>query len=741
MRSLWLCLVLVWSMPALAAVTATMTPNTLDTGYAAVGQPTPGATGTLSASGNIKVDFVIGSCSGGNVGTFSFSPGQPYNLNGSTIAVTATYTPTAPGRRTCTVNIVDDGMMMNVVGSFTVIGSTPPQLSVNPASGNFAAVRFNDASPIHTSAVTFTVTNTGSAQLSISNASIGGANAGDFAITTGLGTTTLNPGFQTQLTVTFNPSAAGARNATLSFASNDPGSPTNVALTGQGQNATISVTGTLDFTTVLVGSSSPLNAVVTNNGGAPKGNLYLGNSTITGGVNTSWFTFSQCGTQTCNLNTFVASTANVGIVCTVPPGTPDLTTASATVTFGSDSDTGGGNTTTVSCKAGQSNVAAAPSTVQFNGNLVNTTSAPISVTVGNTGSVAYGPFWFDTAGNPAFSVTCTSGCGGATCTSADRCSIGPGSVITPTQMTFSVTFHPTQEIAYSQGLALRLSAGAPVSLTLAGRGIDKHIQTVDAVLAADTYKNPMDKATIVAVPVMNTGEYQLHITSMTVSGDPVWSIAEPSPDVFVDGLSSRDVMIRFSPVVAGKAPTGQLTLMCDDTLNPVKIIRLDGNGKDRNVTMDPGSVPLFQTGAGVPIKLSTFADEAHPLLTITNVDPDSEAIGGFTIRAFGVDNGMMSAFSVKNLDGSDVKDVPLAFGDSKQFDVIFAPDKVGQYDSVINLYLDKDPDPQRSKPVDGTALYVSAHGSSLFGCSAGGGGSGALVALALCFSRRRRRRT
>ena len=736
--SLWLCLVL-WSAPAFAAVSVTMTPSTLDTGYASIGQATPGATGTLSSGGaNIKVDFVVASCSGGNIGSFSFSGVQPYNLNGGAIPITATYTASALGRRVCTVNIVDDAAMGTVVGTFTVIGSTPPQLSVNPASGAFTAVRFNDAAPVHTSAATFTVTNSGSARLDVTGVSIGGANAGDFAITSGPGSVSLNPGFQAQWVVTFNPSAAGTRNATLSFTSNDPASPTTVALSGQGQNATIAVTGALDFMTVLVGSSSPLNAVVTNNGGPPKGPLYVGTSTITGGTNNTWFTFSQCGAQTCNLNTFVASTANIGIVCSVPPGTPDTTTATATVTFGSDSDTGGGNTTTVSCRAGQSNVAAAPSTVQFNGVLVNTTSPPISVTVGNTGSLAYGPFYFDTAGNPAFTVTCTAGCGAATCTPGNQCSIAGGSPGTPTQMTFSVTFHPTLENAYSQGLALRLGAGAPVSLTLAGRGIDKHIQTVDSVLAADTYKNPMDKATIVAVPVMNVGEYQLHITNMTVSGGPVWSLAEPSPDAVVAGVGARDVMVRFSPVVAGKAPTGQLTITCDDTANPTKIIRLDGNGKDRNVTMDPGSVPLFQTGAGVPLKLSSFADETHPLITIANVDEESDAIGGFTIRMIEVDQGE-SAFTVRNLDGSDVKDVPLAYGDSKQFDVIFAPDKVGQYDSVINLYLDKDPDPQRSKPVDGTALYVNAHGSSVFGCSTGaGGGPGVLVALAFVLRRRRR---
>ena len=81
---------------------------------------------------------------------------------------------------------------------------------------------------------TLTVGNAGQADLSITNVTIDGVNAADFAITTAPAST-VAAGGTTTLVVTFSPGAAFGRNSALHITSNDPFTSTfSVALTGSG---------------------------------------------------------------------------------------------------------------------------------------------------------------------------------------------------------------------------------------------------------------------------------------------------------------------------------------------------------------------------------------------------------------------------------------------------------------------------------------------------------------------------
>ncbi|WP_139373369.1 DUF7453 family protein [Prosthecobacter debontii] len=90
---------------------------------------------------------------------------------------------------------------------------------------------------------TFTLENTGPDGLTVGTVSVGGTNAGDFTITTQPGSSVVS-GNSTTFQVTFNPSAAGLRTATLSF-SNDDGdeNPFNFSIQGSGTTAPTVVTG------------------------------------------------------------------------------------------------------------------------------------------------------------------------------------------------------------------------------------------------------------------------------------------------------------------------------------------------------------------------------------------------------------------------------------------------------------------------------------------------------------------
>jgi hypothetical protein len=83
-------------------------------------------------------------------------------------------------------------------------------------------------------AKTFTICNTGSADLSGIVITKTGGNTGDFLVS-GPATSTLAPGLDTTFTVVFQPTAAGGRSATLQIASNDADeNPFDISLAGNG---------------------------------------------------------------------------------------------------------------------------------------------------------------------------------------------------------------------------------------------------------------------------------------------------------------------------------------------------------------------------------------------------------------------------------------------------------------------------------------------------------------------------
>jgi hypothetical protein len=78
-----------------------------------------------------------------------------------------------------------------------------------------------------------TLTNSGTAGLSITSTSLTGTNPGDFSQTNTCGSSVVAGG-NCAITVAFTPAAAGARSASVSIADNASGSPHTIALSGTG---------------------------------------------------------------------------------------------------------------------------------------------------------------------------------------------------------------------------------------------------------------------------------------------------------------------------------------------------------------------------------------------------------------------------------------------------------------------------------------------------------------------------
>src|SRR6202048_3303355 len=151
-----------------------------------------------------------------------------------------------------------------VVSSSTAATPGKGQLSINPST-----VPFGNVSTGSTGTQTITLSNTGSASLTVSQTSVSGPG---FSISGPTFPLTLASGQSSTLTAKFAPTVAGAASGTISLVSNGSNSPTVVALTGTGTGASsssqLSVSPTSASFAVNVGSSQSQPVTVTNTGTA-----------------------------------------------------------------------------------------------------------------------------------------------------------------------------------------------------------------------------------------------------------------------------------------------------------------------------------------------------------------------------------------------------------------------------------------------------------------------------------------
>jgi Chitobiase/beta-hexosaminidase C-terminal domain/Abnormal spindle-like microcephaly-assoc'd, ASPM-SPD-2-Hydin/Bacterial Ig-like domain len=145
------------------------------------------------------------------------------------------YSGLADGSYTFKVRGRDPAGNVSVTPYAFVIDTTAgaPVAQLSPASLNFGSVK----RPATSAPQQVTLTNTGTADLTIASIAIGGANPGDFAIAAKTAKpcgTTLHPTESCTVDVTFTPTARKTRSATLAITDNAAGSPHSVALTGTG---------------------------------------------------------------------------------------------------------------------------------------------------------------------------------------------------------------------------------------------------------------------------------------------------------------------------------------------------------------------------------------------------------------------------------------------------------------------------------------------------------------------------
>jgi len=258
-------------------------------------------------------------------------------------------------------------------GSVELVFTSTAGFSLSSTVISFVSQGVGSTSP----PLSATLTNNGSATLTLSSVQVTGPNAGDFTLTNNCASS-LAASAQCTLAFTFAPSAAGARSASVVFTDNAAGSPQSLNLVGTGTAPVVGLSATtLTFGSQTVGASSPAQTVTLSNTG--NAGLSIAGLAVTG---TNAGDFAQ--TNTCANP--VAAGGNCTISVTFTPTASGSRTASVSI-----SDNASGSPQMVALSGtGSTPMGAAslsPTTLSFGTQPVATTSAAQTLTLNNGGSV------------------------------------------------------------------------------------------------------------------------------------------------------------------------------------------------------------------------------------------------------------------------------------------------------------------------------------------------------------------
>jgi hypothetical protein len=334
----------------------------------------------------------------------------------------------------------------NGINVFVRSGATAPTpaISVSPTSLSFSQT-VNTTS----SAQTVTVSNTGNATLTVSGVSLTGADATQFSQTNNC--SSVAAGSSCTISVTFNPTSAGSKSASISISHNASGSPTTSSLVGTGIAAgvaspVISVSPTsISFGSQAVNATSAAQVITIRNTGSAS-------LVVTSITSTDITQFP--GSQTCTAAN-IAPNATCSISVSFKPSSSGAKNATVSITHNAS-----GSPSTISLSgtgtaAPTPVISVNPTSLSFS-QTVNTTSSAQTVTVSNTGNATLTVSGVSLTGADAGQFSQTNNC---------------SSVAAGSSCTISVTFAPTSAGAKSASISITHNAsGSPTTVVLSGTG-------------------------------------------------------------------------------------------------------------------------------------------------------------------------------------------------------------------------------------------------------------------------------
>lgn len=584
----------VWQIPLWTAgttlTTATVSPTSLRFSSQAYGTTSTAQTVTVTNTGSTALTPTSIAVSGdfGETDNCANATVQA----GASCTVQVTFTPSQTG--TLTGQLTIDGNISG--GPLTVAlsgtGTSAGAVQVSPVSISFGTVEVGTTS----SALQVTLQNSGATAANITSIMA----TAPFALASNACGTSIAANSACQLTVDFAPTQTGAATGSLTVV-DDAGTQT-VALSGTGAappTDTLSP-ASLTFSGTIIGQlSAPQTVTLTNSGGEPLTGIA---ATVSGPFQVS----SNCGTQ-------LAANASCAISVVYAPSTAGTQTGTLTVADALKTQTvaltGTGLLPPV--------IAMSPTSLSFSSQPVGTASAPLTLTVSNTGGAPMANVGFQITGLSTGSFATGSTTCGATLANGSSCTV-------------QVIFSP----ATAGGNAATLTATSstlgvkPVSIALSGTGIATNGINASPAQMSFVAATLGQAGAAQTVTVTNSGTVAASGLSLVVTAS--FTLTQNTCGTSLAAGASCSTGVVFTPTVNGTV-TGTLTVN-SSTYNPATVLLTGLGGQAGAVVVQPGQLNFSTTGVGATSTAQTVTvSNTSSMVALTSLT--LSASSGFQLTA------------------------------------------------------------------------------------------------------------
>jgi archaellum component FlaF (FlaF/FlaG flagellin family) len=577
---------------------------------------------SLSNTGSASVTISQASASGAGF-TMSGSPAGQTIQPGQSITFTAQFSPTSVGSATGSISISSNAP--NSPLSIALSGAgTQPGLASMPSAVTFGNVVMGSSG-----SALVNLSNTGSAGVTISQASVTGAG---FTMSGSPAGQTIQPGQSISFTAKYSPTSVGSANGSISVSSNAPNSPLAIALSGAGtQPGLASTPSAVSFGNVGVGSSGAASVSLANTGSA---SVTISQANVTGAGFT--MTGSPAG-QT------IQPGQSISFVTKFSP--TSVGNASGNISISSDAPNSP-MSIALNGTGTQPGLASTPSAVSF-GSVVVGSSGTASVNLSNSGSA-----------NVTISQASTTGAGFTMTGSPAGQTIQPGQSIS-----FTAQFSPTTAGSASGSISISSNApNSPMTIALAGLG------TQPGLAASPTAVNfkgvVVGNSGTASINLSNTGTAAVTVSQATASGAGFTIIGSPAGQTISPGQSIR-FTAQFSPTSVGSA-SGSVSVASNAPNSPLTIA-LSGTGTQPQIAAIPSSAPFGSV---------TVGNSNSQTITVTNAGTANLVISQGAVTG--------SGFHISGLSAP----LTIPAGSNATFNAVFTPTGAGTVTGSISLSSD-----------------------------------------------------
>lgn len=583
------------------------------------------STVTLSNSGGTDLTMTQATMSGAG---FSMSNlALPLKLNaGKTASATITFAPTGGGNFSGSVSFATSTQQVNdnVVLSFSGAGVTPGTLAPNPSSLTFGSIQVGS-----NSSKSETLTNTGGATVTISQATTSGAGFSVSGLTLPL---SLAANQSVTFTATFAPASAGAARGALSIVSDASNSPLSISLSGTGLAAG-SLTAnpsSANFGNVTVGNNQTVPVTVTNTGGE---GVTLSSAAATG----TGFSFT-------GPNLPITLNAGQGTTFSVVFAPSATGVASGTLTINSNASNATLSVPLSGTGVAQGQLGSNPSSFSF-GNIQVGISKSLTGTLTNSGGTSL-----------TVSAATASGSGFSLSGLALPLTLSAGQ-----STSFTVLFSPTTSGAASGSVSITSNGSNPnLSIPLSGTGVTPGALAANpTTLAFGSVQ--VGNNTNLSETLANTGGSTITISQANLTG-AAFSVSGLTLPLTLTANQSVTFTATFAPSSAG-AVSGSLSVVSNASNSPLNIA-LSGTGTAAGqLAVSPTSLSFGNVVVGSSSALSGSLNASGASVTVTSASLNN---GEF----------VLSGISLP---------VTLAAGQSTPFTVTFTPQASGATSASLSF--------------------------------------------------------